>query len=356
MERTSRLALATGLILLLSLVSVARAQGTRPERPSREDLHPELVDTTWGTRTGAAWKLALASQWDAARTRFTALHQERPAAVEALSGLGFVARATGRRGEARYWYAGAVAAEPSAELEKQLEAVEWDRPTVLVVSAGATRTAGTTSSDWSGSIVAPINQVMSINGRVGAIGAGDPLRGIFLDSARGGGTRATMISGGLVLHPSENSWLSGRTDRWTAAGRTENYLWIEATSRVTSRVVTRAGVRPLGGATGATQVSAAVDLIASPRDIITMEGVQGLADAPFEARSEVRLFYLATPNVRHALRVGVLREVGTHVSATTATAAETWYLQPTTGIRVELLARHGVYGRTYANVGLSLRR
>ena len=68
------------------------------------------------------------------------------------------------------------------------------------------------------------------------------------------------------------------------------------------------------------------------------------------------IFYLVTPNVRQTFRVGFVRETGTRVTATTGILAGSWYPRSTAGIRLEMLARHGVYGRTYANVGLMLRR
>ena len=356
MEKMSRGVMAVGFFISTSCGVVAGAQRPGAATPSREQIHPEFVDSTWAKRTAAAWQLAFSSHWEGARANFMALHREQPAAVEPLLGLGFVARATSQRAAARDWYRLALDIEPSADTRKQLEIVEWDRPAVVAISVGATRFGGTTSSDWSGSIVLPLSAKLSLNARAGAIGSGDPFRGIFLDSTRGGGARARLVSGGVVLHPVDGVWLSGRADRWRADGRNEDFLWLDAARRINDWLVARVGVRPLSGATGAPQVNAAADIIFTGQHVVTIAAQQGIRDAPFEARTEARVFYLLTPNVRQTFRVGVVRETGTRVTATTGILAGSWYPRSTAGIRLEMLARHGVYGRTYANVGLMLRR
>jgi|GEM_PF-5385386 len=67
----------------------------------RERVHPEVVDSTWGRRTQAAWQLAWARQWSDAHAAFDVLHHQHPDAVEPLLGLAFVDRATWRYASAQ---------------------------------------------------------------------------------------------------------------------------------------------------------------------------------------------------------------------------------------------------------------
>lgn len=324
--------------------------------PARERVHPELVDSTWGRRTHAAWEQAWGQHWGAARDAFERLRAEQPDALEPRLGLAFVARGRGQYDEARAWYARALAVDPSnADVRAQAEAARWDRAGLVDLSAGSTSANGARTSDWSAAVVLPVDPRLSLTARAGALGGGDPIRGIFLDSARGGGVLATVVSGGAVVRPLEVLTLSGRFDRWSAGGTTEQFLWLDGAVRLTDRVTAHGTLRPVSGRTGSTQVGGAVDLAVATGHVLTTEFVHGIDAAPFEARSQVREFYQYTPSVRASVRAGVVRDIDPRLSATTGALAGTWYLTPATGIRAEGTTRSGAFARSSAGVGLVLR-
>src|SRR5438046_1755816 len=83
-----RFGIATiGVVIALGSCREALGQDA-VSSPPRERVHPELVDSTWGRRTKAAWELAFARRWKDARTSFDALHREQPAAIEPASSRG----------------------------------------------------------------------------------------------------------------------------------------------------------------------------------------------------------------------------------------------------------------------------
>jgi hypothetical protein len=361
-ERASRRAGMAAIVLvgLIGRPAVARGQppaGTLP----RERVHPELVDSTWGRRTAAAWRLAFARNWKDARSGFDSLHREQPVAIEPLIGLGFVARGRGNRAEARRWLRAALEVDPSsADARTQLTAIDWDRPSSVSVSIGTARVSGSTVGDWSAGFSAPLVPRLSINAQAGQITAGDPFTGIFLDSASGGGVRATFTTGGLVVRPGGSVSMSVRATRWSAPGGAagegehHDYAWVEAATRVNSRLTVHVGGRPVSGI-GAPQVSGGVDLLVAPKQVATAEILQGARDAPFEARTAVRLFYGITPSVRGSVRLALVREIDDRNSATTVGASSTWYAWPTFGVRAGLSLRRGAFARSAADVGAVVR-
>lgn len=341
---------------MLGLVPGMRPASLAAQSPPRERVHPEMVDRTWGARTRAAWELAWARHWNAAREAFEQLRRDQPDALEPRLGLAFVARGSGRYAEARRWYNEALALEPeSRDVRDQLEAARWDRPAMLDLAAGSTTANGARTSDWSASAVIPVDPRLSLTARAGALGAGDPIRGIFLDSASGGGVRATVASVGAVVRPVERVTAVARFERWSAGGSSEQYLWLDGAVRASDRVTAHATLRPMSGRNGATQVGAAADVLVATGHVITGEFVRGLEAAPFEARSQVRGFYQITPNVRSAVRLGVVRDIDPNLSATTGAAAATWYVTPTMGVRAEATTRSGAFARNSVGLGLIIR-
>ncbi|HEX3865344.1 MAG TPA: tetratricopeptide repeat protein, partial [Gemmatimonadaceae bacterium] len=264
-----RLVRAASLLAGLALFAgkgAASAQQTAAV-PPREQVHPELVDTTWGPRTTAAWQLAFAHRWDDARARFTELHTAHPAGLEAMLGLGFVARATGRADEARQWYRRAYAVEPSEMVRTQLEAVELDRASIIDISGGAERVGSTTTADWSISALLPVDRWLAVTARAGVVGAGDPLRGVLLDSTAG--SPARVLSVGTVARPTDDLTLTARFEYWSSAGEGQTFVWFDGTQRVSDHLAIRLGARPLAGSTGAPQVTGGADVIFVPGQVLS---------------------------------------------------------------------------------------
>ena len=341
-------------LLILLATAAPDASGQAPTAPvARERRHPELVDTTWGPRARAAWDLALARHYSDARQRFELLHREQPDAVDPQLGLAFVARGEGRISDARRWLREAYTAESTADIAAQLEAAEWDRPGALELLGGATHAGGRTTSDWSVGAVVPVDPRVALTGRAGAIGGGDPLRGIFLDSI--GAAQARMVSGGVVVRPIDGTTLTGRFERWTSTGRSQNFLFLDLAQRLGSVVTAHVGARPQSGSFGSPQVSGGLDFLVAPGQVATIEASQGIRGTPFEARTQVRAFYLFAPSVRASMRLGVIRDVDPSISATAGVASGSVFINPHTGIRLELLARRGSFERSSADAGFVLR-
>ena len=329
------------------------AQAASTESPER--IHPEMVDKTWGTRTRAAWERAWARDWDSARTAFGVLRRQQPAAVEPRLGMAFVARGQGRLAEARRWYRLALDAEPSnADIARQLEVAEWDRPGRVELSGVSTRVNGARAADWSAAMVVPITPRASITGRLGELGTGDPLRGIFFDPATGG-TGATFVGAGVVARLSDRFTGAARIERWSSAGAAEEFAWVDAAWRLTDRLTVHALGRPLGGNTGAAQLGVAADVRVAGTQVASAEITHGVRAAPFEGRTQVRLFYEAAPDYRWVIRGGVIRDIDPRLAATTETLALSRYLSPYFGARVEAVNRTGAYARTSAGLSLIVR-
>jgi hypothetical protein len=357
MRRSRTTGLVIAFLLLAGLHPAADAQepGRVSSVPPRERVHPEMVDTSWGPGTAAAWKLAQARQWDDARSHFLALHQAHPDGLEAILGLAFVARATGARAEARRWLRAAMALEPSKDIRDALEATEWDRPGNVDVVGEAARVNNETIADWSLAAVVPVVERFAFTGRVGELGAGDPLRGIFLDSAATGRISARVMSIGGIARPLDNLVMTARVEYWSTPGDNETYVWFDATERFGQYLGVRVGMRPLGGRFGAPQVNVATDLRLSQHQSMALEVIQGTHATPFEPRTMVRAFYFATPTVSEIVRAGIVRDVDPINSATTAFVSGTQFLNPTFGIHVDLSARRGVFERSAAGAGVVFR-
>ncbi|MEO7085907.1 MAG: hypothetical protein ABI442_19360 [Gemmatimonadaceae bacterium] len=358
MRRSRSTGLIIAFVLLAGLAPTADAQ--EPSRvstgvPPRERVHPELVDSTWGPQTAAAWEIAHARHWDEARAKFAALHQTHPDGLEAMVGLAFVARATGDREEARRWYRAAAAVEPSDDIRKQLEATEWDRPGSVDVGGEGARVGSRTVADYAVAFVVPVTQQYSLSGRAGVLGAGDPLRGIFIDSTKSGSSSARVLSIGGVARPTNFLTFTARVEYWSSPGENQTFLWFDATSRFAQIFGVRFGVRPLGGRTGAPQVSAATDFSLAQNQVLTLEVVQGTKAALFEPRTQIRAFYYAAPTVRQVIRAGLVRDTGPANQATTGFLSGTQFLNPTFGIRAEFSARRGAFERTTAGGGVVFR-
>jgi hypothetical protein len=354
MHLLPRAVVAPLLVLLISTSTLARAQQPAVSPPTREQIHPELVDTTWGRRSAAAWQLAFDRRYGDAQARFQALHVERPAAVDPLLGLAFVARVEGRRSDARRWMRAAYAVEPSETIGQQLVATDYDRATSFDLSAGAATASGTTTSEWSAGVVAWLDPRFAVVARAAAIGAGDPIRGIFLDSANG--SRARMFSGGVVVRPIDGTTLGARFEHWTSTGRDENYVYLDAAQRLSDNFVVHVDGRPVSGVFGAPQIGGGVDIVFIPSQIVTLGVQQGLRGTAFEPRTQASLFYIMTPSARGSVRVGAIRDIDPVNSATTGVVSGTWFATPTTGVRLELSARRGTFERSSVDVGLVLRR
>jgi len=339
------------LLLVTRVVSSAAQQGTPPPR---ERVHPEMVDRLWGPRVAAAWQAAFARHDADARHAFEALHRDQPQAVEPMLGLGFVARATNDRVAARRWFRAALEVEPNSEsAREQLTAMEWDRPTYVAASGGSARSSGKSTGTWAAGGNVWIDPIWSLNAGIGQVGAGDPIRGIFLDSANGGGANATYVSAGVVARPVARTTLSALATRWISHDQRDDYLYLEAARLITPTITGRIGARPISGV-GAPQVSAGIDAAVAPAQIATLEFVQGTRGAPFEARSTIRGYYNYAPRAE-LLRLGLIREFGPANSATTAVASFTHYFQPRFGVIVGGTDRWGAFARTSFELGAVYR-
>jgi hypothetical protein len=185
------------------------------------------------------------------------------------------------------------------------------------------------------------------------LGAGDPLRGIFLDSARR--ISARVLSVGGIARPTDNLVVTGRVEYWSTPGDNETYVWFDATERFGQVLGLRAGVRPLGGRFGAPQFNVATDLRLAQNQSMALEVIQGIRATPFEPRTMARVFYFATPTVSQIVRAGVVRDIDPRNAATTAFVSGTQFLNPTFGIHVDLSARRGAFERSTAGAGVVFR-
>ncbi len=343
--------LLAGLVLGGAAVAAGAQQPARAPVP-REQLHPELVDSTWGPRTQAAWQLALSHHWEDARAQFTELHALHPSGLEAIVGLGFVARAMGDREDALRWLRQVYAAEPSEDVRRQIEAVEWDRPGRIEATGDATRVGSTTNADWSLAAVIPVVPAFTLTARVGVLGAADPLRGVFLDSTSG---QARVVSAGAVVRPTETLALSTRAEYWTSPGEHQTFMWLDATQRLDDHFAVRIGARPIGGSTGGARFNGGADIIFVPGQALTVDVAQGAHAAPFEARTQIGAFYLAIPSPGQMVRVGVLRDMGPTNQATTGFIAATRLFTPILGLSAQVSTRQGTFAQSSAGGGLVVR-
>jgi hypothetical protein len=318
----------------------------------RADVHPELVDSTWGRRVTAAWQLVRASRWVEARRAFGALHEEQPAAVEPMTGMGLVARGLGRLREARRWYGLALVAEPtSADNRRELDLLEWQRPASIEIETGATHANGVATTDLSTTLVLPLRPEVELLARAGMLGAGEPLVGIFPNAAQPG-TRSTVLGIGAVIRPPGDVTLTPRLEEWTTGPRHDLFLWVDGALPLFSHVTALLGIRPLSGSTGATQASAGVDLVIGAGQVLTMQGVAGTHATPFEARDELRAFYALTPTRREAFRIGLVRDLDPALSATTGVGSASYAMTPWLVVRADLSVRTGAFARN--SLGLAL--
>lgn len=338
------------VIVLVAVVSVRRA-GAQVDN-GRVKTHPELVDRTWGSRVDSAYKLAFAHRYGAARAAFEALRRDQPQAVAPMVGLGFVDRAEGKRASARAWFRRALAADPSyTDASTQLALLDWDRPTTITGLIGLVSANGTQTSEWSAAASAPVDPQWTLNAGLGQLGAGDPIRGIFLDSASG---RATFVSGGAVFRPRPTTTLAATFTRWMSSSSGDNYLYLEAGQQVSSVFTIRVGARPVYGI-GAPQLSIGLDASNGDGGVATLEFVQATRQAPFEARSAVRGYYTFTPTRRDYLRGGVIREFGARNQATTLIATAIHYFVPAFGAQLSAADRQGAFARRSVDVGVVYR-
>jgi hypothetical protein len=314
-------------------------------------------DSAWAARLTTAWQRAWSRDWSAADETFTELHRERPRAIEPILGLGFVARAEGRASDARRWYAEALAIDPSSsEARDQLTVAQWDRPFSVDLYAGGTRAPGVTTSTWSATAVAPLGPRFTATTRVGVIGGGDPLRGIFLDSTSGGGVRATVISLGGAARLSNDLTLTARGEHWSAGGPDQQFLWVDGAVRVSSDLTLHLATRPVSGSTGATQLGGGFDYAFGTKQIVSFDVMRGTRAAPFEARTIARGFLTATANVRTLIRLGAVRDIDSRLGATTGVASATWFARPELGVRGELSVRRGAFEQTSLGAAVVVRR
>lgn len=348
-------ALGTLAIVVLAIGAGVRAASAQAAPPPRERVHPELVDTTWGRRTTAAWQRAFARDWRPARDAFGALLREQPDALEPRLGLAFVARATGEYAEARRWLRSAHDLDPSSvPVREQLEAAEWDRPSRADISVGATDASGTTTSDWSLSAGVPVGGGVSVDARAGVLGGGDPIRGILFDSTHGGRVRATVVSAGAVLRLTAAT-LGLRADRWSSPNITSTFVTFFAGVPVANAFTLRAGGRTVTGPTSAPQVSIGADVRISAHAVLSVDGSQGVRDAVFDARTHVGVFGQLTPTVRETFRLGLLRDIDSRLGATTAVASGTHFFRPTLGVHLDLAVRTGAFARRSVGTGVTVR-
>jgi hypothetical protein len=346
--------MAMRALYVAALVVIASGKISAQTRPP-ERLHPELVDRNWGPRVQGAWQRAFALDWNEANALFEALHRDQPDAVEPVIGLGFVARGRGRFADARRHFRDALALDStSVDARDQLAAAEWDRPGRFEVGGGAQRFNGETKTTASVVAVVPITPAFTVTAGGGVFGAGDPLRGIFVDSINGA-SRTTMVSGGVVVKAGPRVTFGARGERWAGGGNTETFAWGEAALRLTTSASIRAGVRPVAGDNGATQIVGGVDLAPTPKALVSVDVTQGTEPAPFEARTIARLFVTALPNNRTTLRAAVVRDIDDDLSATTLGAAITWLATPARGVRIDVSNRTGAFAQTLGSISLLLR-
>lgn len=301
----------------------------------------------------SAWQEAWAKRWPQANAAFAALHREQPYAVEPMLGLGFVARAEGRRADARRWLSQASAVEPSADVRAQLEATEWDRPTMVDLSAGVAAVSGTQQTEWSAGVVAPVTDQLAVNARFGVLGAGDPLRGI-LPSLNAGG-RATVVAAGAAVRPRDGLTLSGRLERWASPSTSDTFLWLDGASAVGSLATVHLLARPVSGSAGAARMGAGVDALLHGGHLLSAEIMQGVRGAPFEARTTARLTDIYSPFRDATFRFGVVRDADRRFAATTAVATATRYLSSRAGVHVDAAVRGGAFARNSFGTGLVVR-
>jgi len=321
----------------------------------RERVHPEVVDSTWGRRTQAAWQLAWARQWSDAHAAFDVLHHQHPDAVEPLLGLAFVDRATWRYASARRWYARAFAVEPSEDVRRQLEAAQWDRPARIDVVGAQTDVEGDWVTDWGVDAVLPVDRWWSLTGRIGELGAGNPQLGLFVDSTANGGTPTKMFSVGAVLRPTERQTVAGRFEQWTSNGDRARLAWLDGSSRVSDWIGLHALVRLVNGDSGVARLGGAVDLRTQRTNVVTLELWEGVRDAAFESRSTIHVIDIYTPDVRWLLRADGIFDVGDTNRATTAVLSANWLATPYYGFRALASRRSGVFPRNSFALGAILQ-
>jgi hypothetical protein len=343
------------LALLIALTAACLPEAATAQRePAGWRVHPELVDSTWGPRMQAAWRLAWDRRWREADEAFVGLQREQPDAMEPWVGRAFVARGQLRLASARGFYEEALAREPTAvEVRRQALAIEWAR--VGSVEALVGRAAGLGDETGLGSVdlVVPVRSDLTVLARGGSMVGSSPLQpspGGRVDSVA-----AVLLSVGLVVHPTDDLWITPRFERWSVPGEDAVYGWLDAAYRVGRRVSVLASVRALS-AKGAPVFGAGAEVAMSDAgDVLTLYALQALRPAEREARHQLRVFLTSALSRRMLYRAGAVVERGGAVSAGTIVLGTTYLLAAPVGLRLELSQRNGFAPQQSILGGLVLR-
>ncbi|MEP6493565.1 MAG: hypothetical protein ABJF01_12850 [bacterium] len=362
-EHTFRRAtlLALGIALLSpTLPALAATAMAQRARPAIERVHPERVDSTWGSRVHAAWALTTSEQWQPAERAFDTLHREQPDAVEPLVGLGVVARGKREPAAARGWFRHALDVEPeSRDAQTLLAAVEWDRPGRIELSSGyATIGAGGSSTEFGGTMLWPVAEPLSITARAATIGAGDVLRAIDIGGTgtSASSTRANVIGVGAVARLNRVT-IVPRLEQWTTGSRHETFAWVDGAVAVAPSFSATLGYRPLDGTLHAARVSAGAEFSVASGNATSVQIVRALTPSPAEARLQLIAFHSVTTGSTNnaTYRAGIVRDSDPLLSATTGVASVEYLVTSRMGGRVEVAVRRGAFARSSVAVALIRR-
>lgn len=365
------------LLMLLTVVIVAGGCMPPAAEAQRSDprVHPERVDPTWGGRMTSAWHLAWAQRWREAEASFSALRSEQPDAMEPLVGLAFVARAQTHYGEARQYYAEALARDStSADVHRQALATTWERSGWFDVRMGRTFFPGTGGAPLvSGHLAATLSPQLVVLGRAASfaggapfdVGGGGPARSIGCSSAGEGppaasmapmNTRASVYEVGAAMHPSASVWLTPRLERWSAASGEDVLGWVDGAYKPGDNFTVLGGVRPLDGRLGAPQVSAGAEIAVNRAgDVLTVYGAHGLRATCVESRDFFRAFFTGAPVRRMRYQLMLAEERGPPFSAMVVAASATFLTSPTRGLRADVSRRTGAFAQTTISSGVVMR-
>lgn len=345
-------------LIAITLLAGARSLTAQTDSTSETGRHPvrsEISDTTWRPRLAAARRLCVEKRWHEAESRFDSLHREHPESAEPIIGLGIAARGQRRYADARRRFSDAVALDStSQEARDRLADAEWDLPRKVHLDAGSSGASGDVTSTWSASAEIPATPKLSLTGRLAVVGNGDAVRGIFVNPA-GRANRQYVESLGFIASPLESATLTAEGERWASNDTTQSFLWLELEIKASEQLAARAMASPLATADGSPQVGIGLDYTLSSTRTVTVEFLQDIREAEFDARTIVRVSLATTPSKRWTYEAGLVRDIDRRFTAMTAIGNLTWYTRPTLGVRGEVSIRRGSSPQQSANAGIVIR-
>jgi len=135
----------------------------------------------------------------------------------------------------------------------------------------------------------------------------------------------------------------------------QTYIYFDGALETSDRIVVHATASPIAARNGAPQFGCGVDYTLRRAQVLTVDFSQGIRQAEFDARTVAHASFAADPSRSITYEVGVIRDIDRRFSATTGSAALTWYARPTFGVRTELSDREGRFAQRSATAVIVLR-